>query len=354
MQHWLDLVFFGNSVRDYLVTAGIILAIFLILKIFKSVVIRRLKQWSEKTSGTLDDFIVRQLERLAVPLVYAISPYIALQYLSFGETVERIVHSVFIILVTFFTARFIIATAHYVLQSYAKKHQAGGSTQSIKGISGFLSILVWVLSVVFLLDNLGFKVSTIVAGLGIGGIAVALAAQTILGDLFSYFVIFFDRPFQVGDFIMVDSKLGAVEHVGIKTTRIKSLGGEEMVFSNKDLTDSRIHNFKKMERRRVVFTIGVTYQTTLEKVKEIPLILKKIIVDQKNATFDRAHFKEYGPFSLNFEAVYYVIGADFNQYMDIQQSINLTIYEEFSSRKIEFAYPTQTLFVQAESKTAVD
>ncbi len=349
MQQWLDLVFFNNTVQDYLITAGIIFAIFLVLKIFKSVVINRMKRWSEKTSGTLDDFIVRQLERLAVPLVYAISPYIALQYLSFGETVARIVQSVFIVAVTFFTARFIISTMNYFLTVFAEKRQTGGGSQSIKGISGFLSFLVWGLSVVFLMDNLGFKVSTIVAGLGIGGIAVALAAQAILGDLFSYFVIFFDRPFQVGDFIMVDTKLGEVEHVGIKTTRIKSLSGEEMVFSNKDLTDSRIHNFKKMERRRVVFAIGVTYQTSLEKVKEIPEILKRIIVEQTNATFDRAHFKEYGPFSLNFEAVYYVIGADFNRYMDIQQSINLTIYEEFAQRKIEFAYPTQTLFVQAEN-----
>ncbi|MCK4428221.1 MAG: mechanosensitive ion channel family protein, partial [candidate division Zixibacteria bacterium] len=192
----------------------------------------------------------------------------------------------------------------------------------------------------------GFKISTVIAGLGIGGIAVALAAQAILGDLFSYFSILFDRPFEVGDFIILDDYLGTIEHIGIKTTRVRSLGGEQLVFSNADLTNSRLRNYKRMAKRRVVFKLGVTYQTTLEQVKEIPTIIKNIIQNITDTVFDRAHFSSYGDFSLVFETVYYVLSRDYNKYMNIQQEINFAIKEEFEKRGIEFAYPTQTLFLE--------
>ena len=206
--------------------------------------------------------------------------------------------------------------------------------------------MVWGIGITFLLDNLGFKISTVVAGLGIGGIAVALAAQTILGDLFSYFIIFFDRPFEIGDFIIIDSYMGNIEHIGIKTTRIRSLGGELLIFSNSDLTNSRIRNYKKMEKRRVVFSLGVTYQTNSEQLKEIPGIIRTAIETLEGAGFDRAHFASYGDFSLNFEVVYYVMSGDYGKYMDLQQEINLVIKEEFEKRGIEFAYPTQLLFIE--------
>ncbi|MCZ7615125.1 MAG: mechanosensitive ion channel family protein [Ignavibacteriaceae bacterium] len=173
------------------------------------------------------------------------------------------------------------------------------------------------------MDNLGFDISAVIAGLGIGGIAIALAAQTILGDLFSYFVIFFDRPFEVGDFITVQDKSGTVEYTGIKTTRLRSLSGEQLVFSNHDLTNSRIHNYKKMERRRVVFTLRVIYQTTAEQIESIPKLVREIIESQQDVAFDRGHFASYGDFSLNFEFVYFVLEADYNKYMNIQQAINI-------------------------------
>lgn len=201
------------------------------------------------------------------------------------------------------------------------------------------------MGLVFLLDNLGFRVSAVITGLGIGGIAVALAAQAILGDLFAYFVIFFDRPFETGDFIVVEDKQGAVEYIGLKTTRVRSLNGEQLIFSNKDLTDSRIHNYKKMERRRAVFQLGVTYQTPLEQIREISGLVKQIIENQQDVVFDRGHFTKYGDFSLNFEFVYYILATDYNKYMDIQQTINLAIFELFEKKGIEFAYPTQTLFM---------
>ena len=200
------------------------------------------------------------------------------------------------------------------------------------------------------MDNLGIKISALVAGLGIGGIAIALAAQTVLGDLFSCFIIFFDRPFVIGDFIVIGEFKGTVDHVGLKTTRLISLGGEQLIFSNTDLTNSRIRNYKRMDRRRIVFQLGVTYQTTLMQLKKIPQIIEEIITQIPDATFDRTHFASYGDFSLNFEIVYYVNDRDYNKYMVIQQEINFKIKEAFEKEGIEFAYPTQTVFLSNENK----
>jgi small-conductance mechanosensitive channel len=198
------------------------------------------------------------------------------------------------------------------------------------------------------MDNLGFEISAVIAGLGIGGIAVALAAQAVLGDLFSYFSILFDKPFELGDFVIVDGHMGTIEHIGIKTTRIRSLGGEQLIFSNTDLTGSRLRNYKRMEQRRIVFKLGVTYQTPIEKLKGIPSVIKNIITNIEETRFDRAHFSGFGDFSLDFEVVYHVLTGDYNRYMDTQQDINLQIAEEFERQGIEFAYPTQTLFLEKE------
>jgi len=208
-----------------------------------------------------------------------------------------------------------------------------------------IRVVFWTVAILVILDNFGVKISTLIAGLGIGGVAIALATQAILKDLFSYFIIFFDRPFEIGDFIIVGDFMGVVEHIGIKTTRLSSLGGEQIVFSNTDLTDSRVRNYKRMAKRRVVFKLGVIYQTTSQQLKEIPKIIESIIKSIDDAVFDRTHFLSYGDFSLDFEIVYYVIGNDYNKYMNIQQEINFRIKEEFEKREIEFAYPTQTLFL---------
>jgi small-conductance mechanosensitive channel len=228
----------------------------------------------------------------------------------------------------------------------AKKQQDPTVARSLDGMLWAIKLLIWAMAVIILLDNLGYKVSTLLAGLGIGGIAVAIAAQALLKDFFSYFSIVFDHPFRIGDFIIIGDFMGTVEYIGIKTTRIRSLGGEQLIFSNTDLTDSRVRNYKLMEKRRVLFRIGVTYQTPLSQLKEIPKIIEHIIKKINDTSFDRAHFFSYGDFSLVFEIVYFVLSPDYNKYMDIQQEINLAISEEFEKRKIQFAYLTQTLYLQ--------
>ena len=199
--------------------------------------------------------------------------------------------------------------------------------------------------VIVALDNLGFDITTLIAGLGVGGIAIALAVQNILSDLFASLSIVLDKPFVIGDFIIINEYMGTVEHVGLKTTRIRSLSGEQLVIANNDLLSSRIRNYKRMQERRIVFTIGVIYQTTKTQLEKIPKIIKDIIDKQKLARFDRSHFKNFGDFSLNFETVYWVESSDYNQYMDIQQAINLSIMAIFEEEKIEFAYPTQMVYV---------
>lgn len=346
MSEFLQQIYFGNTVKEYLIAFAIIVAGIIIVNIFRKIILSRLKVWSEKTETEIDDFLIKGIEKTAVPLLYFGVLYVAIKSLTLSAQADKIVNVASIVIVTFFIVRLIMSIIRFSLNFYLKRKGSPEEKQrQIRGLVTIIAIFVWAIALMFLLDNLGYDISAVIAGLGIGGIAIALAAQAVLGDLFSYFVIFFDRPFEIGDFIIVGDKLGVVEYVGIKTTRVRAIGGEQLVFSNTDLTSSRVHNFKKMERRRVVFKIGVTYQTKAEQLKEIPQIVKQIIEAQEDTTFDRGHFASYGDFSLVFEFVYYVIGSDYVKYMDTQQAINLKIYEEFEKQNIEFAYPTQTLYM---------
>lgn len=346
MQELFDYSILGNTVLSYLTSLAIFIAGMAIVYVFKRQVLSRLKKWADSTETSADDLLVKGIEKSLVPVAYFGVFYIALHTLTLSQEFKNGLRIATIVLLTVLVVRAFIYAVNFGLESYLKKSaDSSGSEKQLRGIRGLVNFVIWVIALVFLLDNLGVKISAVVAGLGIGGIAVALAAQAVLGDLFSYFVIFFDKPFEIGDSIVVGDKAGVVEQVGIKTTRIRAVGGEQLVFSNKDLTDSCVHNFKKMEKRRIVFKLGVIYQTTAEQLKAIPPMVKDIIDKQADATYDRGHFAAYGDFSLNFEFVYFVNGSDYTKYMDIQQAINLAIFESFEKAKIEFAYPSQTLFV---------
>ena len=347
---FLNTEYYGNSIQNYLISVGMILGGMLIIRLFRKSILIRLKKWASTTETNFDDYVVSAVERFILPMLNVGVMYLAVKYLNLGEEGSKVLRNAFVVAFTFYAIRLGTSSLKILLESYAKRQEGGEEkVKQLKGIMIVINIIIWSLGAVFLFDNLGYNVTAIVTGLGIGGLAVALAAQTILGDLFNYFVIFFDRPFEIGDYIVVDDKKGNVEYVGIKTTRIKSLTGEQIIISNSDLTNSRVHNFKRMERRRIVFNIGVTYQTTPEQLRAIPGIITKIIVDQKDAQIDRCHFSSFGDSSLNFETVYYVTEPDYAKYMDIQQSINLQVFDAFFKEKIDFAYPTQTLFIEKSS-----
>jgi len=346
IQQIIEQTFLGNRILDYLISALLLLTGFGVIKIFQRFILKRLKVWAEKTATTLDDFLVKIIQSVLLPLALFGAFYLSITTLNLNPLLKRIIDIMGMAILTLFTARLATALVGYGFNIYrAKRGKDKTLERSLNGILRVIKIIIWALAVIFLLDNLGFKISAVIAGLGIGGIAVALAAQAILGDLFSYFAILFDRPFEVGDFIILGDYLGTIEHIGIKTTRIRSLSGEQLIFSNTDLTKSRLRNYKRMGKRRVVFKIGVTYQTTLDELKTIPVIIENIIKAIKDTTFDRAHFFSYGDFSLIFETVYYVMSRDYNKYMDTQQVINFAIKKEFEARGIEFAYPTQTLYL---------
>jgi small-conductance mechanosensitive channel len=346
MQEILNQTYGGNSLLTYISIVLFVIIGVIALRLIKRIVIKRLEQFSKRTQTSLDDFLISIVNRVVVPLLNVGIFYLALKMLRFGSRFARGVNIAGMALMTFFIAKFAALFAEYGFRVYCRKRGSDEAfMHSLRGIIRMVKFLIWALAVVFFLDNLGFEVTAVIAGLGVGGVAVALAAQAVLGDLFSYLAILFDRPFEIGDFIIIGDYMGVVEHVGIKTTRISSLGGEQLIFSNSDLTNSRVRNYKRMQKRRVVFKFGVVYQTSLDTVKQIPDLIKAIITNIEDTIFDRAHFFAYGDSSLTFEVVYYVQGADYNKYMDIQQEINFAIKKTFEDKGIEFAYPTQTVYV---------
>lgn len=235
----------------------------------------------------------------------------------------------------------------FAVQRYMQRRLEtdAATATTIKAVGFLARVALWAVAILMVLDQLGFEITTMLAGLGIGGVAIALASQNILGDLFASMSIVLDKPFVLGDFILVGDKVGSVEHIGLKTTRLRALSGEQLVFSNNDLLASRIHNFKRMNERRILFTLGVTYQTPADKLARIPQIIREVVELQEQTRFDRAHFKQYGDFALLFETVYYVLSPDYSLYMDAQQAINMALFQRFEAEAIEFAYPTQMVYL---------
>jgi small-conductance mechanosensitive channel len=330
-----------NSVEDYGIAIGIVVVGTVFLRIARALVTRRLKRGS---AATMEYFL--QLENYIFPVFYLAVVYAAISYLTFSTDVELFIYRTATVGFVFLLIRVITSIFRIAIYSYVRKQDVSTVDLKLRQINGIVLVIngiFWLVGIIFIFDNLGFNVTAVLTGLGVGGIAIALAAQTILGDIFNYFVIFFDRPFELGDFIIVDDKMGTVEFIGLKTTRIRSLQGEQIVFSNSNLTNSRINNYKRMKERRVVFTLRIVYKTTHDVLQQIPELLKNIIESRPMTRFDRAHFWKFETYSLDFEVVYYVLTADYNQFMDIQQQINLDIYREFEERNIRLALPTYDL-----------
>src|SRR6056297_2422181 len=346
-----EYTFLGNSLTDYLRSGIMLVAGLIVVIVLHTAIGRRLKKQSEAHDNHGRWWIVLlAFRRVVVPLLYVAVLRIALTGLELSETLTRMLRGVVAAIVAILVVRAAIFILEASLRKYSQKAGHEEDEKRVKPLLSLISFLFWGIAFIFLLDNLGFNISTLVAGLGVSGIAVAIAAQGILGDLFNYFVIFFDRPFELGDFVIFDDKLGSIEKIGIKTTRIRALSGEQLVVSNSNLVNARLHNYKRMERRRVVFRIGVIYQTPLEQLKAVPGLIRGIIEEQELTQFDRSHFQGYGDFALTFETVYYVLTPDYAKYMDIQQEINLKIYEAFEHEGIEFAYPTQTIYIETPGK----
>lgn len=345
----LELTWLGNSLRTWITALVITLGTWFALWLIQRLVIGRLRAIADKTTTEIDDLITDLLERTRGLFLLLVSLYAGTLVLTLPEQVVEIVGIVSLFALLFQAAFWGNGVINYaiarVMQERMQEDPSTATSVSALGIVA--KVTLWVIVLLLAIDNIeGVEITSLIASLGIGGVAVALAVQNILGDLFASLSIALDKPFAIGDFIIVDELMGTVEHIGLKSTRVRSLYGEQLVFSNADLLNSRIRNYKRMMERRVVFNLGVVYQTPAEKLARVPEILHNIIKTQDQARFDRAHFNEFGASSLNYEIVYYVKDPDYNVYMDIQQEINLEIFRRFDDEGIEFAYPTQTLFME--------
>ena len=344
----LEKIYLGNTVQSWMIGFCIAAVVFFVLKIIQRMAISKLSKLARSTDNQIDDLIVSMLGRTKFLTLMVAAAYVASYSIILKPSVGALWQKAVTIILMIQGGLWAGAGVQFWLRlTLRKRKELDASSTTTLSLLGYVAqVILWIIVLLLILDNLGVNITGLVAGLGIGGIAVALAVQNILGDLLASLSIVLDKPFIVGDFIVIDSVSGTVEYIGLKTTRLRSPSGEQLIISNNDLLKSRIRNFRRMQERRVVFNLGVIYQTPLEKLTLINTIIRESIESQKTARFDRVHFKEYGNSSMNFEIVYDVLDSDYTLYMDTQQAINLEIFRRFGEEGIEFAYPTQTIFVQ--------
>jgi small-conductance mechanosensitive channel len=316
---------------------------FTVLPLLKRFLTRRLRKLEPAQSSAALELALELLRRTTRIFLIVVAVYLAVLWLTAPERLDRWLTGTLLLFAWLQVALWGTATVRFFVDRRMKRdaEAAKESAASLNILKFVGTAAIWAIASLLLLANLGIDVTALIAGLGVGGIAIALAVQKVLGDLLASLSIALDKPFKVGDFLVVGEEKGTVEHIGIKSTRLRSITGEQVVMSNADLLASRVHNFGLLYERRIAFRIGITYETPRDKVAEVPQILEEIIRAQPKTRFDRAHFASFGAFSLDYEAVYFVLDPAYNVYMDIQQAINLRLLEVFRQRGIDFAYPTQ-------------
>lgn len=345
--------YLGNPVSAYLWAAATFLGVLWGVLVARRVILARLRQLAVKTQTDLDDFAVDMLEQIRSPEVYIIAAYIAARPLDLPARFENVFRTVLVIVVAYRLVTLLSTTAGYFIR---KMVLAGGSdaahVETANTATFAARILLWAGAFMFVLGNLGFNVTSMVAGLGISGIAVALAAQAVLGDLFSAMAIYLDKPFTVGDAIKVGDAVGTVEHIGIKTTRVRALSGEMLVFPNSALTSTRIQNFKHLDERRVVLTFAVPPATPVATLRKIPEQVRAVVAKIPTTRFDRSHLAVFRESGLEFESVFYVTSSDYGVYMERQQAVLLGVLEALRADNIPLAQPMRTLVIEREDKAA--
>jgi small-conductance mechanosensitive channel len=338
----------GNTLLQYTVSILVFVLAYVLFKIVQKIVIVRLAHIAERTPTNLDNTFVKMVRSFRPPFYAFLAFWLAFQFLNVHGLMEQVLTAVVIVWIIYQAVIAAGILIDDVLLERVAKDKDPTTRSALTVLTRLAKGAIWGLGLILLLSNLGVDVTGLLAGVGIGGIAIAFALQGILSDLFSSFSIYFDKPFEVGDFIIVGDKLGTVENIGIKSTRLRALSGEELVLSNHFLTGAQIQNFKKMEERRVVFQLGVTYDTSVEKVLQAVEIVKQAIIDEELARLDRVHFFAFGDFALKIEAVYLEKTPDYNVYMDTQQAINVAIKRRFAEEGIQMAFPTQTIHMAKE------
>ncbi len=343
-----ELQFLGNTLAEWTLALVTFLITFTVLPILKGFVGARRRKWVQAGRGQLPDaveLVGLLVESTSRVFLWAVAVYFASRNLTFTSRIEHVLTFIIVTLFWMQVGLWAMAAVRFAVHRRSRRSDGLDAvlTSSIDIILFAAGLVIWVMVLLLALDNLGIQIKPLLAGLGIGGIAVALAVQSVLGDLLASMSIALDKPFIIGDFLSVDDFQGSVEHIGVKSTRLRSISGEQIVISNTDILKARVRNFGRMRERRAVFQLGVHYDTPADALAAIPAVVREIVEVQQNVRFDRCHFLTYGDSALQFETVYFVTRADFNSYADIQQQINLAILEKLRAMNVKFAAPTRNV-----------
>ncbi|MFN8369863.1 MAG: mechanosensitive ion channel [Bacteriovoracaceae bacterium] len=338
----------SNSYVSWAANAALSIVIAIVVKLVIKFISKIIRRYATKTASHWDDWLVDLLDTLKLFVLFAWIFFFNTRHLTFAPFEQKLMMFVIVFATSFqFGMWGLHLLKNWRNSILLKKIEKDPSSSATIGLLYLALQTILIVTIVLIgLSNLGINIGALLAGLGVGGIAVALAAQNILGDLLASLSIVLDKPFVVGDFIVNGEEKGTIEHIGVKTTRLRSLNGEELIISNKDLLEARVRNYKRMKERRAVHRLGVEYSTSYQNLSEIPIWIKAILVKYKKVRFDRCHFVEYGPSSLIFELVFFVEDPDYDIFMDLQQRILLDIFQKFEYEKILFAKPTQSLYIE--------
>lgn len=336
--HWAN-----NTLLDWTYAAIALIVVWIVTRAIHAIVASRLRASADKTATQVDDVVVDVIQSTAWYFHAALALMVARHFAELSPRAADISRYLIVIALAVQAGIWATTASGGAVKIWAGKHAGGQGATMAAGIRFISRLVIWLIVGLFVLSNLGVEISAVIAGLGVGGIAAALAVQSILGDLFAGLSMYFDRPFDIGDSIQVDQLRGTVERIGLRTTRVRSLDGEQIVVPNGDIGKSRVKNFARMTERRVVFTFGIEYGLSADKLEQARDIAAEIVRSQDGVRLDRAHFKTLGPSSLDYELVYFVLTPEYARFMDIQQAINLAVYRRFEEEGIGFAFPTQTV-----------
>lgn len=343
----MNFEFYGNTVWKWLLFFVTALLSYILLKILTNTLKKHL---NEKIPVSLKEslsYFVVIFQQTKLFFLLILSIYIGTIWLTLPDKVSLYLRTIVIFAIWIQVGIWANELIANYINLKSNQTENGEDRTTMNALKTILKIVLWSIIFILLVDNIpGVEITALITGLGIGGIAIGLAVQNVLGDLFSSLSISLDKPFVIGDFIQVDNFYGTVEKIGLKSTRIRSLSGEELIFSNTDLLNSRVHNFKRLERRRVSITLGVLYQTSPEQLRQIPEMVKEVFTDRDHVTLDRVHLASFGDFSINFELIYWVESDDYIIHMDEKEKILLAIFDKFIENGVEFAYPTQSIFIE--------
>ena len=346
----LDREWLGNPLLAWTAAGGAMLAALAVLLAARWLLAKRAGRYLAARQGHVEAFVGRLLQRTNGLTALVLAVWFGARFLVLTPGVDRVLRIALVLTLALQVISWALVALDYGIQSMLRHRREARGSDDVGLVSATPAIRllgrIVVIALVALLaaQNLGIDVTAMIAGLGIGGVAIALAVQNILGDLFASLSIVLDRPFVVGDFIVVGDRSGSVENIGLKTTRLRSLSGEQLIFANSDLLGSRIQNFKRMRERRVVLGFRVPFATPVETVPRIATIVRECIEEHRaKVRFERSHFARIGEHGFEFEAVYWILDPDYNAFMDLQQSINLDVCRRLLALGVPFALPARAL-----------